>query len=261
MRDDSPRRRPPAALRSTAPRSTALCSVAALALTACGPVIGEDRAERTAPAGPFAGLSGPEIAERSVQATKEASSLTLDVDFTTEDGPLKAYMATGKDGKCAGTLSVGSTGTAELIKIGGAAYLRFDEAFLREELKGEPAAEAQATLKLLKGRWVRTDASDEEAAEELELCDLDRLLGDIETNDTEARRGRQTTVDGRKALMLTETDGDATYTMYVATEGKPYLLRIDQKGGDDPGTITFSDFDKPVVAKKPADKDIFELPE
>jgi hypothetical protein len=48
--------------------------------------------------------------------------------------------------------------------------------------------------------------------------------------------------------------------MYVAAEGKPYLLKIDQKGGDEPGTIGFSGFNKPVPAEKPADKDIFELP-
>ena len=40
--------------------------------------------------------------------------------------------------------------------------------------------------------------------------------------------------------------------MYVASEGKPYLLRVDSKSAKDPGTIVFSDYDKPVAAHKPS---------
>ncbi|MER7662539.1 MULTISPECIES: hypothetical protein [unclassified Streptomyces] len=207
----------------------------------------------------FPGLSGPEIANRAVTATKAATSLTLDVTLKTADGPLKGYMAISKKGDCAGTLSVGSDGTAELIKTGGTAYLRFDEALLTSQNKGASAEEQKAVLEMMKGRWIKTDASDAEARDSLELCDLNKLLADLEANDTAARRVGETTVGGRKAVKLTESDGKETYTVYVAAEGEPYLLKFEQAGGEEPGTMTFSGFDKPVAAKKPAAKDILDL--
>ncbi|MFI2348312.1 hypothetical protein ACH492_14940 [Streptomyces sp. NPDC019443] len=208
---------------------------------------------------PFAGLSGPEIANRAARATKAATSLTLDITMKSADGPTKGFMAISTKGDCKGTLSVGSDGTVELIKTGNTAYMRFDEAFLREQSKGEPAAEADAVIKTLKGRWMRTDVSDPEAKDSLELCDLDSVLSELEANDNAARRAGETTVNGQKALKLTESDGEATYTLYVATEGEPYLLKVEQVGGEEPGTMTFSAYNKPVAAKKPAAKDILDL--
>lgn len=114
-------------------------------------------------------------------------------------------------------------------------------------------------IKMMKGRWVKTDVSDPEAKDSLELCDLGSLLSELEANDTAARRAGETTVNGRKALKLTESDGEATYTAYVATEGEPYLLKVEQVGGEEPGTMTFSEYNKPVAAKKPAAKDILDL--
>ncbi|MEV5619036.1 hypothetical protein [Streptomyces bacillaris] len=47
----------------------------------------------------------------------------------------------------------------------------------------------------------------------------------------------------------------------MATKGEPYLLKVTGKGGDEPGTLDFSDYDKPVNAKAPADKDVLDLDE
>ena len=58
--------------------------------------------------------------------------------------------------------------------------------------------------------------------------------------------------DGTPALTLHEKDGKDRYTLYVATEGKPYLLRVDSTAGADQGSVAFSDFDEPVPAQKPA---------
>ncbi|MFI1397384.1 hypothetical protein [Streptomyces sp. NPDC020681] len=210
---------------------------------------------------PFAGQSGPDVVNKAVRATKTATSLTLDIALKSADGPTKGRLSINTKGECAGTLSLGATGTAELIKTGKTAYMRFDEAFLREQGKGEPAEETEAVLKMLKGRWVETDVSDPDSKESLELCDLNSLLAELEANDNAARRAGEATVDGHKALKLTESDGDATYTLYVAAEGQPYLLKFEQVGGDEPGTFTFSKFNEPVGAKRPAAKDILDLDE
>ncbi|GAA2495939.1 hypothetical protein [Streptomyces gobitricini] len=248
------------ALRTfTRPALAALCAAAVLGLTACGsPGSSGDRTKDT---GPFPGLSGPQIANNAIKATKKADSLTLDANLKTPEGQIKAFMALDTKGQCAGTITMGDTGTMELIKDGKVAYLRFDEAFLRDQSEGGSPEETEAVLKMLKGRWMKTDVTDPEAKDSLEMCELDSMLAEFETGINSAKRGEETTVNGKKALTLTETDGDETYTIYVATEGEPYLLRVEQKGGEEPGTISFLDYDKPVPAKKPAAKDIVDLDE
>ncbi|GAA4916369.1 hypothetical protein ACFPM3_21540 [Streptomyces coeruleoprunus] len=260
----------PARRRSTRPLIAGLCTLAALGLTACGPggtsgtsgsggSRGGSGAAATKASGPFADLSGPQILNKAIKATKTASSVTLDMDVKNGEGPMKAYLALNTKGECAGTITMGTAGTMELIKTGDKAYFRVDEAFLRSENKDESPEETEAILKELKGRWMKSDASDPETKKDLEMCELDTMLAEFETGLNFARKGEETTVDGRKALKLTESDGKSTTTSYVATEGEPYLLKIVIQGGDEPGTILFRDYNKPVVAKAPAAKDVLDL--
>ncbi|WP_406401808.1 hypothetical protein OH805_22015 [Streptomyces sp. NBC_00879] len=245
-----------------------LCTTLTLAAAACGPSDGDSRDTKGAPAkstkaeeGAFGGLSGPQIANKAFKATKAATSVTVDFAARTTDGNMKAYMSIDSKGDCKGTLSTGDTGTAELMRVGDNAYMRFDEAFLRSQNEGSSAEETAAVLKMLKGRWVKSDASSPEDKEQLEFCELKTFLGQFEEGFNLMRRGEETTVNGQKVLTLTEKDGDTSYKVYVATKGEPYVLKVEQKGGEEPGTITFSAFNKPVGAKKPAAKDIVDLDE
>ncbi|MEU6274703.1 hypothetical protein ABZ871_20160 [Streptomyces populi] len=52
---------------------------------------------------------------------------------------------------------------------------------------------------------------------------------------------------------------DGTYTLYVAAEGKPYLLKVDYKGPDFHTTTTFSAFDEPLEVKPPAEDEVLDL--
>ncbi|MFD3946206.1 hypothetical protein [Streptomyces sp. NPDC058579] len=240
--------------RRTAALVSALCAAVALGATACGPFSDDAKAS-----GPFGDLTGPQIANKAIAATKKADSLTLDLATKTTDGPMKAYLAMDTTGKCAGTLTVGTTGTAELVKADDKdVYLRFDEAFLRAQAEGEPAEVQEAVLKELKGRWVKTPVTDPEAKDNLELCDLKALLGDFEEGINFAAKGKETTVGGKKALTLTEKSGGETTTLYVATEGEPVILKVVAEGGEEPGTMTFTDYGKPVQAKVPAAKDVVD---
>ncbi|WP_418957462.1 hypothetical protein [Streptomyces tritici] len=231
-----------------------VATTVALGGTACGP----------RDAGPFEGLTGPRIADRAIEATKAADSLTLDLDVTSASGPLKAYLAVDRRGRCAGTLTLGVAGTAELIRTGDAVYMRYDEAFLRERDKDAPAARRKAVQKELrrlkerKGKWVRTGLSAPEAREGLELCDLDALLGRYERAAGSAAVDGRTSVNGRTALRLTERRGAERTTLYVAAEGEPRLLKIVTRGGERPGTIAFPSYDAPVPATRPAAGNVVE---
>ncbi|MFH8840694.1 hypothetical protein [Streptomyces sp. NPDC017868] len=244
-------------MRTAPRRRTALVAVlgAALALgtTACGPFSDDAK-----PTGPFGELSGSQIVDKAFAATKGAKSLTVDIDERKAAEPFKAYLSLDTRGQCTGTLTTGTTSTVELIKPDRRnVYLRFDEASLREQVKDESAEVQEAALKELRGRWMKGSVSDPDNKDMVALCDPKQLLGGFEQGASGIVKGAETTVGGQKALALTEPDGKGeSSTVYVATQGTPYVLKIVTKGGEEPGTITFSHYGKPVEAKAPAAKDV-----
>jgi hypothetical protein len=240
-------------MRRTALAALCLAAAATAGLTGCLP--GENKAD-SKPKGPFAGLTGGEIADRAVKATTGATSLRMkgDVPDDQDGGMIGIDMALDKKGECAGTMSMAGQGKADLIKTGDTVYMKYDEAFLRAQSKGESKADTDAAVAMLAGKWTKMSATGSDAKDIASFCDLNSVLGGAEDVNSDAARGKTTTVDGTPAIVLHEKDGKDRYTLYVATEGKPYLLRVDSTSAKDPGTLTFSDYEKPVPAKAPAGK-------
>ncbi|WP_309063935.1 hypothetical protein [Streptomyces sp.] len=262
-------------MRRTALAALCLAAAATAGLTGCG---GEGRADSASSdsAGqsaakerksspkpkeePFAGLTGGEIAERALKATTGASSLRMKGDVPDEEtgGTIHLDMALDKQGDCAGTMGVDDQGEAELIKTGDTLYMKYDEAFLRAQSEGEPEADVDAAVALLAGKWTKTSAKGADAEDIAGFCDLDTVLGGLEDGRSEATRGKTTTVDGTPAITLEEREGEDRFTVHVATKGEPYLLRIDSTSAADPGSVSFTDYDEPVPAHKPAG-DVLDL--
>ncbi|WP_405872033.1 hypothetical protein [Streptomyces sp. NBC_00005] len=264
-------------MRRTALAALCLAAAATAGLTACQS--GQGRAEGTTskstesakPKEPFAGLTADEIGDRAMTATTGASSLRLKgaIQDDESDGTIKLDMALDKKNECAGTMGMGTQGKADLIKTGDTVYMKYDEAFLREQSKGESKADVDAAVDMLAGKWTKMSAKGSDAKDIASFCDLDTVLGGAEdvgsgdsdgsdgsggssdsTADPTATRAGTATIDGKKAVVLKVKDGKERYTMYVAATGKPYLLRLDSTA-EDPGSLTFSDYDEPVPAQKP----------
>ncbi|MFE4590469.1 hypothetical protein [Streptomyces laurentii] len=260
--------RPRSRSRRLARAAGALCTAAlALGATACGPDSGSGSGSGSGAAtketpkatGPFGDMTGTEIADKAFAATRDAGSLTMDVSMHLSDGRVKAKISTDHEGRCIGTVQDGGAGAADLIRTAGkTSYVRFDERLIKEQVKGESADVQAAVMKELKGRWMKVDPKDPDLKDMVEVCELRQLLADFETSTAGTVKGGETTLDGRKALMLTQRDGAEKSTAYVATEGKPYLLKITVTGGKEPGSLTFSDYDKPVKAEAPAKKDMVD---
>ncbi|GGX92261.1 hypothetical protein [Streptomyces fructofermentans] len=244
-------------MRRTALAALCLAAAATATLTGCLP--GDDKAD-SKPKGPFAGQTGGEIADRAVKATSNAKSLRMKGDIQDDGSRVGIDMALDKKGHCAGTISAGGEGKADLVKTGDTLYMRYDEKFLRAQGEGDSAEETDGVVALLAGKWTKMSATGSDADDIAEFCDLGTVLGEFDDVSSDARRGRTTTVDGVPAIVLHEKDGKDTYTLYVATEGKPYLLKVVSKSAKDPGTVTFGDFDEPVPAEKPKGK-ILDLDE
>lgn len=252
-------------MRRTALAALCIAAAATAGLTGCQP--GQDKADSRTSASsasaepgrsaaqkePFAGLTGAEIADRATKATTGASSLRVKGAIPDDEsgGTISLDVLLNKKGECAGTIGMGGHGKADLIKTGDIVYMKFDEALLREQSEGESKADTEAAVAMLAGKWTKTKATGEDAKEFEGFCDLGAVLDGAEDSNSDASRGSTTTVDGAPAITLHEKDGKDRYTLYVATEGKPYLLRVDSVSASDPGTLTFSEYDEPVPAQKP----------
>ncbi|MFJ4582283.1 hypothetical protein [Streptomyces echinatus] len=243
-------------MRRTALAALCLAAAATAGLTT-GCLPGQDTAD-SKPKGPFAGLSGGEIAERAFKATTGASSVRMKGRIADDEskGTIDIDLALDRKGRCAGTMSMDGQGKADLIRTGSTVYMKYDEAFLRAQSEGESKADTDAAVAMLAGKWTRMSVKGQDAKDIASFCDLDSVLGDVSDEDTAGTaRGKSTRVDGTPAITLHEKDGKDSYTAYVATEGTPYLLRIDSTSGAvEPEHLTFGDYGRPVPAKKPAGK-------
>ncbi|OWA05512.1 hypothetical protein B9W62_23040 [Streptomyces sp. CS113] len=247
------------AARSAASGGSATASPAASAPgSTAAPAEASASASASASDEPFAGLTGEEISEQARIATTGARSLHLTGSVPDEEsgGSLNLDVALDRKGGCTGTMGVDGQGEIELIRTGDTLYVKFDKQFLRTLDKGEPQAGNDALAALLAGRWTSMPADGPDAKAMTGFCDLDMLLDDGGEggDDTGAKltRGKVTTVDGAPAITLHETTGSHRTTLYVATEGKPFLLRVVNGSGQESFSLSLTGFNEPVPAKAPS---------
>src|SRR5690606_40995331 len=66
-------------------------------------------------------------------------------------------------------------------------------------------------------------------------------------------------LDGTAAIPLKVAEKDGTYTFYVATEGKPYLLKVVYRDDVFHTTTSFSAFDEPLDVRPPDKADVLDM--
>ncbi len=219
-------------------------------------------AKPKAPVDPFAGLTADQIAEKAVTAMKAAQSIRMAGQVKSDGEPSSVDVAVDTKGSCTGTMGVNGV-EAELLRVGKMMYMKGDEKFWRASMTedGTSKAETDAGVELVKGRWVMMgkDGSKEMGG----VCEFEAMTA--ETSEDKAERtgmtkGPDAEVNGQSVVTLIKkkTNGE-TITVYVAKEGKPYPLKVVQVGGDEPGTMIYSDYDKPVAAVAPPADQVIDL--
>ncbi|WP_411108292.1 hypothetical protein [Streptomyces sp. c-19] len=215
---------------------------------------------------PFAGLSADEIGDKAVTATRSATSLRMTGRIVTDGQPLDIDFAVNDRSECTGLMKI-KGGTAELRRLDAITYMKGDEAFWRTSMTSQGMSEAQidTTIELVKGRWLKIAPGQPGSGDLGGVCDLKELLADLDKDKDKDKaeregltRGPDAEVDGTPvATLVKKKDGGETTTVSVAQEGKPYILKMVKTGGDEPGSMTLSDYDKPVdVVVPPADETV-----
>ncbi|WP_254705790.1 hypothetical protein [Streptomyces vilmorinianum] len=246
-----------------------VCAATAVGVTGCGKKADDGGAKAdkstpsaaptpTKPADPFAGLTADEIADKAVKATEGATSLHMVGNGKADGQSMTIDLALDSKGACTGKIGI-KEATADLLRADGIMYMKGDEKFWQVSAgeEGASAEEGKAMAELFKGRWMKM--TDKNAGELADLCDLDKMVKEMDKDRADRKgmtKGADADVNGQPAVTLTKKKSNGeTLTMYVAKEGEPYVLKTVEVGGDEPGTLVFSDFNKPVtVTAPPADQ-------
>ncbi len=191
-----------------------------------------------------ANLTADEILARATTALASATSFKAKGDITSDGTKVSLDVQfSGKDFK--GNMS-GEGLQFEIIKVGNDVYLKAPDAVWQTLLP--PGQEA--ALALLKGKYVKVDASNPQFAS---------LAGSLDTSEIlkpegSLTKGEAKVVNGVPTIGL--ADGTAG-TFYIATQGEPYPIRFEGKAGE--GGIDFSDFNASAAVTAPAAGEVFDL--
>ncbi|MEV5978145.1 hypothetical protein [Streptomyces sp. NPDC052114] len=262
-------------------RAAALCLVVG-ALASCGtdrsPTYSGGTFEEVAPEEatheegvPEDEVRGRRLAVEGMRLLKEADSVRIGVDMTTARGHQKVSLHMDRDSNCTGTFDAGPMQRGDLIMIaGGATYVRFTDESLDaiRELGIRRGAEAGARIRerteLARGKYLKIPTGSGAAGPSMPVgsCDLDKFTGSmpgVPEADESFKALPETRRYGRSVIPVVESAERQETTLYVAAEGKPYVVaaRVEESGGlgaDGEGTMTMrmSAYGEPVAAVAPA---------
>jgi len=210
-------------------RFVAVVGLAAVLLTACG---SSDNGE--------SGKKGPQVAADAANALEKAGGAHLSGTGTQDGKPMQLDVTVvGAD--ATGTVTMDGA-KLDLVNVGGKLYIRASGDFWTQN--GVPAT----AVTLLDGKWVILPA---DSAGELSQFSVKGLADELRhpSNGSIKDAVHTDTVDGKKVVVVTESDGS---TLDVAATGTPYPLKIVDKGSE-ASTITASDFGKKTKITAPSD--------
>jgi hypothetical protein len=203
--------------------------------------------------GGFAEESPEEIGKAAEKDMKALKSVRMTGELVNDGEPVSVDMALTTDGDCEGTLGI-QGGETQIRSLGGETWMKPDAAFW-EASAGEQAEMVQGVVG---DNWVVLGADQDFA----ELCDLDELLDQLGDDEDEGKAETDGTedVDGTEAVKVTgETDEGDPVTVWVKVDEPHHILKMEVDQGDEPGTITFSEFDEELEVEAPGDDEVIDL--
>ncbi|MFJ3498463.1 hypothetical protein ACIPPJ_33405 [Streptomyces sp. NPDC086091] len=238
--------------------------VGMLALTACAggsggttaaqPAQGKASVGAAAPSG--SSRSGHEVLVQAASQMSEARSLSLRYSSVKKAVEEKIDVRINSSGDCTGDYDKEGSGFS-LIKSGERILLKPNDKYWIT-VGGDTTGEVRAALD---GRWLVMDGNDKQYKDVAALCDIDRFMKLITDDSLKAVTGDVVTIDGQRAIPVREEKGQEVTTGYVAAEGDPRIIRIENSDNKEKTTISFSDFNAPVNVEEPPASETVTLEE
>ncbi|MFH9818135.1 hypothetical protein [Streptomyces sp. NPDC017230] len=192
--------------------------------------------------------SADDMFEDANAAMRALKSVRVDSTSTAaKGGTVTVRLVTDLDSRCTAKTEFSQGGTLDQIRLGETDYVRPDRAYLEKWKPGSVTSEQRL--------WIKTPADAAQPGDGLSSC-----TRPFESFGT-AKKGRNTRVGDREAVELTVTDKEdkgGTYTFYVATKGKPYLLKAVYEGAEYDTTTSFAGFDEPLDIQPPKAAEVID---
>ena len=186
--------------------------------------------------------SADDIVTTSLAAAQAASSVHIKAaSLGGQPLAFDLHLVKGKGG--AGHVTTNGL-TFDMVRVGDKAYFKGDADFW-SNFGGTAAGQ------LFAGKWIVSSASTGKLASFTPLTDLSALMSSTLSKHGTLEKGETTTVGGQPAIAVKDT-GSSGGTLYVATTGNPYPLKIVTTGSDS-GTIVFDRWDQSFTLTAPSD--------
>jgi hypothetical protein len=211
----------------------ALSALLALALAACGSSGGGS-------SNGIASKSPDQIVAATRSAVAKVSSVHVAGTIASSGTKiaLDLNLVNGKGGK--GSMTQNGLGF-QIVAVGPEVYINGSTAFWR-------ATAGAAAAQLLSGKWLKAPATGQ-LASLATLTNVQKLFNQLLSSHGKLAKGKTTTVQGQKAIGVTDTTNGGT--LYVAATGTAFPIEI-SKTGSDGGRIVFDKFNQPVSLTPPA---------
>lgn len=204
----------------------------------------------------FADRSADTIQKESVKDMQALEAVHMEGSVTQQDNEIGLDLSLNTNGDCAGSVSRGDSGSAEVVTVDDTSWFKPDDEFW--EAQAGPAAEQ--IIDQVGDNWVQLPEGDQSFAS---FCDLEGLLDQIgDDQEKTSKKGETEDVADQEAVKLTrDNDQGGTTTVWVAVEDPHHILKVEREGGDSPGTITFSEFDEGGSIEAPAEDESITVEE
>ncbi|MFD7546141.1 hypothetical protein [Streptomyces sp. NPDC059816] len=191
--------------------------------------------------------SARQLLDEANETMTALDSVTVTMDTSMTSGiSVTGHVTTDLKRRCTGGTDFGAGKHLEEIRIDNTGYFRPNRAYLREWAEERGMADVAG-----KKPWVKAAADGTGGI----TCTREfAFFG-------KAKKGEPGEVNGVPTITLVVTDKadkGGAYTFHVATEGKPYLLKVAYEGDDYRSTTTFSDFDEPLDVRPPNPSEVID---
>jgi hypothetical protein len=233
-------------------RAAVTCAVAVTLLAGCQ----RGAAQEPEAVGPtdngVSALPANDILNRAKSALRQAKSYRVKGNGKADGQKIGIdFRISGND--LGGKLTMGNA-NVELLSVAGKHYMRPDEKFW---VSAVGVDKAPTVAKLIGDRWVVVPEDDNDFAELFGIANVDEML----KPDGSLSKGETTDINGVKAIGLVDNDSEKG-TLYVATTGEPYPLRLLSTSTVEGGQIDFTDFGATFAdLKAPPESEVIDLKE
>jgi hypothetical protein len=134
-----------------------------------------------------------------------------------------------------------------VIRLGSTAYIKGDAKFWQ-------AAGGQAAARMFVGKYLKTKADNKDFADMTSFTIMSKMFAEMLKPVGTPTKGERAQINGTPAIALVDGDGGK---LYVATEGKPYVLRAASKDGKD--QLDFTGYGQAFTIQRPPTKLVIDI--